>query len=128
MASQIVASSSNMTVYGNVLSLFVFGNENARSNGSESGNYEENCFDGEFDNNETRDDMDFDTHVDPLLEIGGVRNTLYNSFEPNLFDNASVVDSNSDGEILGSLWTSFKPNRDINDPHFTIGMTFASKQ
>nr|GLL22436.1 pyruvate dehydrogenase E1 component subunit alpha-3, chloroplastic [Ipomoea trifida] len=65
MSSQIVSSSLNMTIYG----------ENAGTNSSESDesdwNYEQNCSDGEFDNNEIRDDMDFETHVDPLLEIGG---------------------------------------------------------
>nr|GMD86699.1 hypothetical protein Iba_chr14bCG8600 [Ipomoea batatas] len=64
MSSQIVSSSSNMTIYG----------ENAGTNSSESDwNYEQNCSDGEFDNNEIRDDMDFETHVDPLLEAGGMK-------------------------------------------------------
>nr|GMC86889.1 collinsiaXII-like protein [Ipomoea batatas] len=59
--------------------LFVFEGENAGTNSSESDesdwNYEQNCSDGEFDNNEIRDDMDFETHVDPLLEIGGQQGT-----------------------------------------------------
>nr|GME08950.1 hypothetical protein Iba_scaffold8045CG0030 [Ipomoea batatas] len=67
MSSQIVSSSLNMTIYG----------ENAGTNSSESDesdwNYEQNCYDGEFDNNEIKDDMDFETHVDPLLEIGGMK-------------------------------------------------------
>nr|GMC86886.1 collinsiaXII-like protein [Ipomoea batatas] len=70
MSSQIVSSSLNMTIYG----------ENAGTNSSESDesdwNYEQNCSDGEFDNNEIRDDMDFETHVDPLLEIGGSNKAL----------------------------------------------------
>ncbi|XP_019158450.1 PREDICTED: uncharacterized protein LOC109155176 [Ipomoea nil] len=49
----------------------------------------------------------------------------YDWDEINFSDDAFVVESDSDGE---SKWPVFREATDMNDPEFTLGMTFASKK
>ncbi|XP_019170449.1 PREDICTED: uncharacterized protein LOC109166020 [Ipomoea nil] len=49
----------------------------------------------------------------------------YDWDEINISSDASVVDSDSDGD---SKWSVFRVATDMNDPKFTLGMTFASKK
>ncbi|XP_019198411.1 PREDICTED: uncharacterized protein LOC109192291 [Ipomoea nil] len=99
---------------------------------------EYNELSGDDDNVQNKDDIEFDEHIDYGVEDSGLINNLENevgskalqsdTFDPNLSDDASIMESDSDCEISGGLWTNFRASTDMNDPEFTLGMTFASKQ
>ncbi|XP_019189710.1 PREDICTED: uncharacterized protein LOC109184118 [Ipomoea nil] len=51
--------------------------------------------------------------------------------EPNLSEDTSIVELESDGDSEGGKWPTFRAATEMKDPtciYFTLGMTFASKQ
>lgn len=48
--------------------------------------------------------------------------------EPNLSDDASIVETESDRDSERDKWPTFRATTEMKDPTFTLGMTFASKQ
>ncbi|XP_031122118.1 uncharacterized protein LOC116025147 [Ipomoea triloba] len=90
------------------------------------------------------DDFEFDTHVDPNVEYVGVGDeknkaiieaeavgkggfSVHNLNDcPNLSDDASINESDSDGSV--SKWSNFRANTDMKNPKFTLGLTFGSKK
>ncbi|XP_019182165.1 PREDICTED: uncharacterized protein LOC109177307 isoform X2 [Ipomoea nil] len=71
------------------------------------------------------DDLIADQKRDPKVEKEGETMTKNMEDEINFSDEDSIVDSDSDGEVK---WPVFRAATDMQDPHFTLGMTFASKQ
>ncbi|XP_019178180.1 PREDICTED: uncharacterized protein LOC109173406 [Ipomoea nil] len=75
-------------------------------------------------------------NVDSTVEFGGVEGISsepvgVNSWErnldePNLSDDASLKDSDSDVE--GGKWPIFRAATDMKEPHLILGLTFSSKE
>nr|GMD79609.1 uncharacterized protein LOC109192291 [Ipomoea batatas] len=128
MAYQRRCSSSDWKIHG----------ENDIDSESESEGSEFNDHCGDDENIQNRDDIEFDEHINYGVEDSGLMNSLENEqviksvqrdlFDPNLSGDGSTVESDSHGEMSGELWSNFRPSTDMNDPQFTLQMTFASKK
>ncbi|XP_019197374.1 PREDICTED: uncharacterized protein LOC109191245 [Ipomoea nil] len=114
----------------------------------DNGIYGDNGSDGDAESDDTDseyeidgnisniDDFEFDQNVDSTVEFGGVEGISsepvgVNSWErnldePNLSDDTSLKDSDSDVE--GGKWPVFRAATDMKEPHLILGLTFSSKE
>ncbi|CAH9073115.1 unnamed protein product [Cuscuta europaea] len=85
-----------------------------------------------------QDNIEFDQNVDFSVEYAGLMRDEHQLVlgpaaekgwsDPNLSDDDSLEDSDSDAKTSKVRWPVFRPSTEMENPTFSVGMTFSSKK